>query len=147
MDRIFPFYLFNCSPSRFAIMAAPQASPHTFTAVRSMSNILSTAKIIPMPSSGRFTAFSTITIVTSPAPALGATYPRKNANSRDEGTPLSRPPRQFRGRRKRREKALLAWLFCSLYLSIRRSNSGSSFPGVFFAVFGPMLSFVWRIKT
>ena len=65
-------FLVSFSPSSRATTAAPQASPHTFTAVRHISNNLSTAKIIPMPSSGRFTALSTMTIVTRPALGIAA---------------------------------------------------------------------------
>lgn len=56
----------RCSTWR-SMTAAPQASPHTLTAVRKRSRSQSTARIKPMPSRGSPTARSTITMVTRPA--------------------------------------------------------------------------------
>ena len=54
------------------VIALKPRVPQTFTVVRHISRIRSTARIIPIPSSGSPTALSTIAIVTRPALGIPA---------------------------------------------------------------------------
>ena len=63
------FYVF-VSGSHRSMTAAPTASPQTLTVARQRSKNQSTTKMSEMPSIGRSTAFSTMTIVTKPASGM-----------------------------------------------------------------------------